>query len=296
MSSAEVVDVAVPGGPLRVRRWGAVGPAVLALHGITANHRCWEPTVRQLDGVRLIAPDLRGRGRSAELPGPFGMARHADDAVAVLDALGIDRAVVAGHSMGGFVALVLAYSRPDRVGRLVLVDGGPPLPQPKGAVDPDAALEELIGPAATRLTTTFPSRAAHLDFWRAHPALRDWNADMERYVDYDLVGTPPRLRSSCSTEAVRADTIDLATGSALPDALTVLEDPAGPLGRVPMLRAEGGMLGDPPGLYSPEAAAGWAQRLPALDIRTVAGANHYTILLAERGASAVAAAVREATR
>ncbi|MGH3097948.1 MAG: alpha/beta fold hydrolase [Streptosporangiales bacterium] len=284
------VDVAVAGGTLRVGRWGGSGPTVLALHGITANHRCWEPTARLLDDVQVVAPDLRGRGGSAELPGPFGMARHAEDAVAVLDALGIDKAVVVGHSMGGFVALVLAHRRPDRVRRLVLVDGGLPLPQPS-SVDPDAALEELIGPAATRLATTFPSRAAHLEFWRAHPAFRDWNTDMERYVDYDLVGTPPQLRSACSIEAVRADTIDLATGSALPDALSVLEDR--PAGRVPMLRAEGGMLGNPPGLYPPEVATDWAQQIPALDIRTVAGTNHYTILLAEQGASAVAAAVRD---
>ena len=55
-------------------------------------------------GVRLIAPDLRGRGRSNTLPGPFGMTRHADDMAAVLDFLGVPRAVVVGHSMGGFVS------------------------------------------------------------------------------------------------------------------------------------------------------------------------------------------------
>jgi pimeloyl-ACP methyl ester carboxylesterase len=301
------VDVPVPGGELRVGRWGEPGAPVLALHGVTANHLCWAPVARRLTGpqpadavgsgrgpaIQLLAPDLRGRGRSGGLPGPYGMAAHAEDAVAVLDACDIERAIVAGHSMGGFAALVLAHRHPDRVARLVLVDGGLPMPLPAG-VDPDAALEAVIGPAAHRLATTFPSRAAHLDFWRAHPAMADWNDDIERYVDYDLVGNAPELRSSCSLEAVRGDTVDLVTGTALPGALELLAVPDGPLGRVPWLRAEAGMLGEPPGLYPPDVARGWAERYPALAPQTVEGANHYTILLGPAGADEVARTLTEA--
>src|SRR5215216_300705 len=101
MSDApERFDVPVSGGPLAAYRWPGAGPL-----GIAANHRSWGVVAAQLDGaVRLVAPDLRGRGRSNELPGPYGIAQHADDMVAVLDALGEESAVVAGHSMGGFVA------------------------------------------------------------------------------------------------------------------------------------------------------------------------------------------------
>lgn len=284
-------DVPVPGGTLHVGRWGHTGPAVLALHGVTANHRCWAPTARRLPDRRVLAPDLRGRGRSSGLSGPYGMAAHAEDAVAVLDAHRVDRAVVVGHSMGAFAALTLAHRHPDRVARLVLVDGGPPLPLP-ATVDPDAALESVIGPAAERLTATFPSSAAYLALWQAHPAMADWNDDMRRYVEYDLVGTAPELRSSCSTAAVRGDTIDLATGTALRDALALMADPAHP---IPFLRAPAGLLAEPGGLYRPETVATWASRYPALQVTTVEGTNHYTILLGSSGADAVAAAIRRAS-
>ena len=59
-------------------------PLVLALHGITGNHLAWAPLHRRVPGHTILAPDLRGRGLSSELPGPFGIARHADDAAAVL--------------------------------------------------------------------------------------------------------------------------------------------------------------------------------------------------------------------
>src|SRR5687767_554152 len=97
----ERFDVPVAGGDLRVARWGSEGPAILVLHGITASHMSWPYVARELsDEARFIAPDLRGRGGSRDLPGPYGMGAHADDCIAVLDHLGIDKAVILGHSMG----------------------------------------------------------------------------------------------------------------------------------------------------------------------------------------------------
>ncbi len=302
-STYQTLDVSVPGGTLRVGRWGDAGTAVLGLHGVTANHLCWAPVARRLTGtsgsaagaappVQLLAPDLRGRGGSGSLPPPYGMAAHADDAVGALDAAGIDQAVVVGHSMGGFAALGLAHRHPERVARLVLVDGGLPMPLPTD-VDPDEALQAVIGPAAQRLAMTFADRDAHLDFWRAHPAMADWNDDLARYLDYDLVGEEPALRSSSSLEAVRADTVDLTTGTSLPDALDLLGEPSGPQGRVPWLCAQAGMLGAPPGLYPPDVVAAYVERFPALDAHPV-DANHYTILLGPIGAEAVADTITEA--
>jgi hypothetical protein len=90
---AEQFDVAVPGGSLQVGRWGTTGPTVLALHGITAKHMAWLEVARNLPGVTLLAPDLRGRGRSADLPGPFGLGAHVADIVALLEAVGSERVV-----------------------------------------------------------------------------------------------------------------------------------------------------------------------------------------------------------
>ena len=87
----------------------------------------------------------------------------------LLDREGVEQAVVAGHSMGAYVAAQLAAEHPERVRALVLVDGGLPLPVPDG-VDPDALLNATLGPAIERLTATFPDFEAHRAFWRRHPA------------------------------------------------------------------------------------------------------------------------------
>jgi pimeloyl-ACP methyl ester carboxylesterase len=127
------IDIAVDGGLLHVGVWGPDSgdvPVVLAVHGITASYLSWAPVARQLTDVRLIAPDLRGRGRSADLPGPWGMARHAEDLARVVKALAAPEVLVAGHSMGAFVAVVFNHMCPALARQLLLVDGGLPLPLP----------------------------------------------------------------------------------------------------------------------------------------------------------------------
>lgn len=267
-----VSHVPVPGGTLAVGQWGSLrdGPPVLAIHGITANHLAWG-LVASLVAGPVVAPDLRGRGDSGTLPGPYGMAAHADDCVAVLDALGVDRATVVGHSMGGFVAAVLAHRHPDRVARLVLVDGGAPLP---AVADVDTAL----GPAVRRLDMRFASREAYRDFWREHPSFARWHPAIEDYVDHDLTGVEPSLRSKVNGVAVRADFTDLHTGADPRAAYETLPRDT------PFLRAERGMFDEPTGLYpDPDAIK--------LEVSTVPGVNHYSILLGDAGARAVAAAL-----
>jgi len=74
---------------------------VLAAHGVTASLMTWRTVARELDGgACLLAPDLRGRRRSAALPGPYGMAVHVADLLAVLDHVGAASVVLAGPSMG----------------------------------------------------------------------------------------------------------------------------------------------------------------------------------------------------
>lgn len=279
------VRVPVDGGDLTVGVWGDGAPVALAVHGITASHRAWSVVAGKLGGT-LIAPDLRGRGGSAELPGPYGMTRHADDCVAVLDALEVPDAVVAGHSMGGFVAAVMAHRRPDRVRRLVLIDGGAPLPVPDAAAGAsvDQVLEAVIGPAARRLSMRFDTREAYRRFWREHPALAAaWSPAVESYVDYDLAGEPGALRSRAALHAVREDTVDIHQGSGFREAFAALAD--GGTDAL-FLAAERGMRDEPVPLYPDPTPV---SRL--LPYRTVPGTNHYTILFGEAGASAVAAAI-----
>ncbi|MBO0829019.1 MAG: alpha/beta hydrolase [Streptosporangiales bacterium] len=280
----ERIAVPVDGGKLTVGVWGDSGPVVLAVHGITGSHLAWSVVAEQLAGrARLAAVDLRGRGLSADLPAPYGMAAHAADCVAVLDALRAGSAVVAGHSMGGFVSLVLGDLRPERVERIVLVDGGPPLPLPAG-VEPEEQLAAVIGPAATRLQLRFADRDEYLAYWRGHPAFERWTPAVEAYADYDLTGVAPELRSRVSTDAVRDDSVDLYTGDALAGAWARLRRPT------TMLRAERGMLDEPTALYSDPAPI--AARIP---VRTVPGTNHYTIVFDETSAAEIAATLTSRT-
>jgi pimeloyl-ACP methyl ester carboxylesterase len=268
-------------------------PVVLAAHGITGTGPSWNAVRAQLgDEVSLLTPDLRGRGRAAGWGPPHGMAQHATDLVALLDAEGhTDPVTVAGHSMGGFVAVVLAHLHPDRVKNLVLVDGGLPLtpeaPDP-GTVDIDQLLTAVIGPAMARLEMTFASRDAYRDFWRAHPSFAgdQWSHWVEEYVDYDLVGAEPELRSGVSAEAVRGDATDIFATSTLFDAVAALDKPA------VLLRAERGMMNEPTPLFGDALVEQFPQ---VKDLGYVAGTNHYTIRLSDRGAKAVADAIRQAT-
>jgi pimeloyl-ACP methyl ester carboxylesterase len=284
------IDVPVDGGLMRVGVWGPKledAPVVLAVHGITASHVCWELLARQLPHARVVAPDLRGRGRSADLPGPWGMARHAEDLAHVLDGLGIGAAFVVGHSMGGVVSVVFRHRHPARVRGLLLADGGLPVPMPPG-MTAEQAVQAVLGPALARLSMTFPDREAYRAFWRAHPALAaDWGPAAVAYVDYDLVGAEPALASSARPDAVREDSVDLLEGAALPDALAALASEP-----LTLVRAPRGLQDEPPGLYPEPHLEALATRLPGLRWRTVPAVNHYTMLLSEPGAGAVADEVR----
>jgi pimeloyl-ACP methyl ester carboxylesterase len=293
-------EVPVAGGVMSVARAGAsverADRIVLAVHGITASHLAWQAVARELaedTGVCVLAPDLRGRGHSSKLPGPYGMAAYVADLIALLDHAGAASVVLGGHSMGAYVAARLAADHPERVSSLVVADGGLPIPVPQDK-DPEEVLEATLGPALKRLGTTFPSREDYLAMWRAHPALAAWwNADVEAYVQYDLEPAPSAelpdgVRSVVSHEAVRNDSKQLMVDEETRTALDRVRAP------VWLLRAPRGLMDEPEHPLLPrEVLDEFAAAHPEARIENVDGTNHYTLLLGEGpGPSAVAAAVR----
>ncbi|GII26917.1 alpha/beta hydrolase [Planotetraspora mira] len=281
----EFDDVAVPGGHLRIARFGAGPRLIIAAHGITASLMAWRTVADALPpGWSLIAPDLRGRGHSADVSGPYGLPRHAEDLELIARHVGADEtSVLTGHSMGAYIAALHGAKR--RYARVVLVDGGLPLPFPPGA-DPDAVLEATLGPALARLSQTYPSVDAYLDFFRAHPAfVGHWTPDVEEYVRYDAdgEGLGGAVRSRAREEAVRQDGRWLRVETeAIGAALEEIKSP------LSLLRAPRGLLNEEVGLLPGDVTATWLARLPEMRHELIEDCNHYTIVFEQRCAAVVA--------
>lgn len=117
-----MATVDVNGTSIRYEDSGGDGPAVLFSHGFMMDHTMFDAQVAALaPEYRCIRWDERGFGDTPSLE-PFTYWDSADDAVAVLDACGVDRAVFVGMSQGGFLSLRAALAHPERVGALVLID------------------------------------------------------------------------------------------------------------------------------------------------------------------------------
>jgi pimeloyl-ACP methyl ester carboxylesterase len=121
-------DRTVPGDgvTLHARDWGGEGTPVVLLHGLASNARVWDGVARRLAGRgrRVVALDQRGHGESEQPDAGYDFATVCRDLEAALDALGLRRPVVAGHSWGANVALQYAAERAGAAAGVVLVDGG----------------------------------------------------------------------------------------------------------------------------------------------------------------------------
>jgi pimeloyl-ACP methyl ester carboxylesterase len=157
---------------------GTQGTPIIFVHGSGASHLIWGEQVRALGEItRALALDLPGHGRS-DPPGRASMNAYRDLVLGLLDALGFERAVVAGHSLGGGIAQTLALSHPDRVAGLGLIGTGARL-----RVLPQI-LDGIVSPRDFNQTTEFivdNSYASGLD------------AAMRRRAIADLRACPPQV-------------------------------------------------------------------------------------------------------
>jgi pimeloyl-ACP methyl ester carboxylesterase len=287
------VDVPVRGGRLHVAQAGpppgAARAVVLAAHGVTASLMTWRTLARLIpEDVCLLAPDLRGRGRSAELPGPYGIAAHIDDLLAVLDHAGVRSAILLGHSMGAYVVARLAAEHPDRVAALILLDAGLPLEPP---ADVERTIETSVASSIARLSIAFPSAEHYVDGWRGHPAFaRAWNDDVDAYARYDVAEREGGARCTASLTAVRTDSEEMVRDQDTRRALDRVRCP------VHLLRAERGLFNDADDpLIATKALRSFAAAHPSMRVDAVADVNHYTIVMGDGpGAPHVAAAIAAA--
>jgi pimeloyl-ACP methyl ester carboxylesterase len=123
-SRDDLREIAVHGHRVFYRAAGS-GPVVVLVHGITSTSATWENVIPYLaEHFTIIAPDLIGHGESAKPRGDYSLGAYASGVRDLMIALGQERATVVGHSLGGGIAMQLAYQFPERCERLVLVDSG----------------------------------------------------------------------------------------------------------------------------------------------------------------------------
>ncbi len=123
-SEVELQETLLHGHRVAYRCAGS-GPVIVLVHGITSTSATWERVMPYLaERFTVIAPDLLGHGESAKPRGDYSLGAYASGVRDILVALGHDRATFVGHSLGGGIAMQLAYQFPERCERLVLVSSG----------------------------------------------------------------------------------------------------------------------------------------------------------------------------
>jgi len=275
----------VPGEvELAICRAGESPDPVVCLHGITAQHRAFNAAARYLGpSLGLVGVDLRGRGDSDKPESGYSLEAHAADVVRVLDHLGLQSAVLTGHSMGAFVALKTALLFPERVHALVFLDGGwprvesPPREMTEEEKQDASALEEGLARAFKRLDMTFESPEAYLDFWFPDQNLKmeDLPPDLADYYLYDLGEVENGYNPKASRVAAEEDSPSVSSTSPTAEEMRGVACP------VALVRASQGFFPGSDPLISDETRDVMAE---SLDIRTeilLEGASHYTMLWPE---------------
>lgn len=196
---------AVPGpaGTLVCWEWPGGEPPALLLHGIGNYGRVWDFVAAEVAGrLRLVAPDARGHGDSVAPETGYRPEDFVADAIAILDATGLARPLVVGHSMGGAHAMALAATHPDRLRGLVLVDVGPEIGHEGGdrarrlsLGRPDAFADEAAALAYLRETSpgytdaVYANRIAH-GFRRTATGGLEWRSRKDALLQ--ILGGPAR--------------------------------------------------------------------------------------------------------
>lgn len=199
-------DVTLQNGlPIHYYEWPGPRPDLILLHPSSGYGRMWEWTANSL-GPRfhVYALDQRGHGDSGRPDGDYSAEEYAHDLYLFFREVGLDRAVVAGQSLGGRVGQVFAATHPEHVQALALV-GGPHtsnfFPTRQAAIDVlGAAQRMLVSP------TEFPSREAALEYLRSSRP-RDREPALSHRLEHNLV-------SSGSGVAVKYDSVRVALGLA----------------------------------------------------------------------------------
>jgi len=242
------------------------GPTIICLHGLTANAHFFDGLAASSLPNQLLAVDLRGRGQSDKPENGYSMADHAADIVGLLDNLGLDQVILAGHSFGGLLTCYLAANFSERVSQCIVMDSGFLHP----------SVKEIIKPSLDRLGQQIPSWEAYRDavkgaaYWQGY-----WDTAVENYYRADVQTNDDGSVQARSRPAAITEAIDKALAEPWASIFSRVDQPA------IMLHALGpfGAPGSMPVLPA-EQAEETVNALPNCRYKTVPG-NHMTMLFGD---------------
>ena len=255
------------GVEIQVALWEGKEKTVLCVHGLTGNCRCWDSVAFALSPEhRVLAMDLRGRGYSEHPPSGYSLNHHCRDMACILDDLGLDRAIIMGHSLGAHISLHFAAQYPHRIEKLVLVDGAGQLSEAQRS-----KVYEGIRPSLERLGRVFPSFEAYVENMKRFPFLKPWPSAIEAYYRHDTEKVDGGIRSSIQKVHIQEEIQNLRKMN-MAECYPNIGCP------VLILRAPEGMLSRDDILLPEDVIDRMLREIPNAKLVNVHGTNHYSII------------------
>jgi len=267
MTEPKMIKTNGDGIKIQLAVWEGKGKQILCIHGITANSRFWDCLASALaPHHRVIAVDLRGRGLSDKPPTGYSIEHHCKDILALMNDRGLERPVLMGHSLGAFISLVFSAKYPQRVDRLILVDGG-------GKLTKTQMTKVFTGikPSLDRLGKTFPSFEDYISQMKQAPYLQPWNSYMETYFHYEVEKVKGGLRSRVHPNHIEEEAKNLGKV----DSRQFYKKVTSP---TLILRATKGLLAKDDLVLPKDVAEHMVREIPNAKKVDLKGTNHYSIL------------------
>jgi len=169
------------------------GPAVTLIHGVASSLESWDKIAERLsDGHRVIRYDLRGHGRTDTPPGPYAISDFADDLLALLDELNVEKTHVVGFSLGGLIVQSFALNHPEQTDKAVIISAVANKSEQALARLKDRA-DEIDRCGVSSVMDAALERWFTPEFRQAHPELVEQR--VKRYLQTDPVGFAAAYRT-----------------------------------------------------------------------------------------------------
>jgi pimeloyl-ACP methyl ester carboxylesterase len=256
----EELELALPSGRVAAEVRGE-GPLVICVHGLSANLRAFDAIAAGLDGHRVAAIDLRGRGRSdVTPPGSYGLGAHAADVIAVANELDAETFDYVGWSMGALIGILCASLGAGRLRRLVLVDH---------AGESDAAALDAVRGGLARLDLQVDADE-YVELLRERGAIEHWQPQWEEMYRRELGRTSRAAAEEDLADGIGRDWTEAWRPLAMPTLL---------------VRATVPLNG---GLIVTEAARDGLMAQAAQPTLVEVDANHFDVMTDDRTVAAIA--------